>query len=105
MTSSRPVVGVLLQVVVQFAVAQLWIALASTEQLDAILFSLKIPEHVDRLTVAMEMADSGMRGVRASAMLIIYRGDRGRWPSCSRSAGSQVQPVYTLLRLRMGMVG
>ena len=35
MTSSRPVVGVLLQVVVQFAVAPLWIALASTEQLEA----------------------------------------------------------------------
>ena len=41
MTSSRPVVGVQLEVVVQFAVAPLWITSASTEQLEAILFALR----------------------------------------------------------------
>ena len=38
-------------------------------------------EHADRVTVAMKMAKSAMRGVRAPAMVMILHGDGGRWPT------------------------
>ena len=40
MTTFRPVVGMLLHLVMQLAVASLWIMLASTEQLEAMLVAL-----------------------------------------------------------------
>ena len=77
------------ELVLQFAVAALWIALAAPTGWTQTSSTLAQPEHADRLTVGPTEAEHAMRGVRAPGMVMIHRGGGGRRRSCSRRAGSQ----------------
>ena len=88
--------GVLLELVMHFAVALLWMTLESKEPSSLRCEQL---EHVDWLKVATKRAQDAMRRVRDPGMVMIHRGDGTRWPSRgSRGAGSQQE--YELLLQR-----
>ena len=64
LTSFRPVVGVLRELVMQFATAALWITFAAPSGWTQTSSTLVQPEHVDRLTVMGAEAERATRGVR-----------------------------------------
>ena len=89
LTSFRPVVGALRELVMQFATAALWIGLAAPTGWTQTSSTLVQSEHVDRLTVVPTMAERATRGVRVPGLVMIHRGGgaAARW--CSRLAGSR----------------
>ena len=61
LTSFRPVVGALRELVMQFATAALWIALAAPSGWTQTSSTLVQPEYVDRLTVVPTKAERATR--------------------------------------------
>ena len=73
LTSSRPVVGALRELVMQFATAALWIRFATPTGWTQTSSTLVQSEHVDRLTVAMQMAEDASHGVRLPGGAIVSK--------------------------------
>ena len=73
-------VGVLRELVMQFATAALWITFATPSGWTQTSSILVQPEHVDRLTVDTTKAERATRGVRVPGMVMIHRGG-GRCPA------------------------
>ena len=62
-----------LELVKSFATAPLWITYESSERLTAALLALRQLEHVDWLTVAMQMAEDALHGVRILGGAIVSK--------------------------------
>ena len=78
LTSFRPVVGALRELVMLFATAALWITLAALTGWTQTCSTLVQPEHMDRLTVDTTMAERASRGVRVPGLVMILKGLLGK---------------------------